>query len=295
MLSSLDIDHLAQVGLDAALASAEYISSQTGQKHTTFLKPGVQSLATQLVTEIDLKSQQIIIKKLAKSIRFYDLGMISEELQDDKSRFEKEYFWCIDPLDGTLPFTEQRHGYAVSIALLDKLGEPMIGIVIDPHHKKQYLAIKGNGCFINEKPYQGDKVNNDQLICHFDRSFVQSLDYNSTMIQLHQLKEKFGLNAVKVHTGAGAVMNALGLLGASYGCYIKLSKPTIRGGCIWDFAASSLIFRELGLFVSDSFGRPLMLNKKDSLYMNEEGILFATDSNLGKELIQLAKVLREPS
>jgi fructose-1,6-bisphosphatase/inositol monophosphatase family enzyme len=290
-LSKLDIEHLAQVGLDAALSSGEYIASQIGQVHDTTFKSGVQSLATQVVTAVDVKSQEIILEKLAESIIKYDLGLLSEEMPDDQSRFEKEYFWSIDPLDGTLPFTEQRQGYAVSIALLNKLGAPIIGIVVDPYLKKHFVAIKGAGCFVNGKPYQVDPDKRDQLICHFDRSFVSSVDYDSTVSQLHQIREKLGLSDLKIKTGAGAVMNALGLLDSAYGCYVKLPKPTKGGGCLWDFSATSLIFEELGLHISDSFGQPLALNRTDSFYMNKEGVLFASNITLGKELILLAEIV----
>lgn len=292
-LSDIDIDHLAQVGLETALAAADFIASQSDQRHATTLKSGVESLATQVVTAIDIKSQEIILDKLEESMSAYDLGLLSEELEDDQSRFTKDYFWCIDPLDGTLPFTEQRHGYALSIALVNKAGESLIGIVADPYYKRHYVAIKGRGCKMNGKAFQIDSINDHNLVCHFDRSFIQSTNYQSTMAQLGQIKEKFALTDLQVITGAGAVMNALDLLDARHGCYIKLPKPTKGGGCIWDFAATSLIFKELGVYVSDSFGNPLGLNKSDSLYMNKEGVLFATDMMLGKELIVLADTIRE--
>jgi 3'-phosphoadenosine 5'-phosphosulfate (PAPS) 3'-phosphatase len=292
-LSKSDIEQLAQEGLEAALAAAEYISSQSTQSHETRLKSGIESLATQVVTAVDLKSQEIILSKLSASIIKYDLGLISEELIDDQSRCEKDYFWSIDPLDGTLPFTEQRHGYAVSIALLNKLGQPIIGIVVDPDQSKHYVSIKGAGCSINGNSNQVPQTHKNQLVCHFDRSFLESADYDATISQLHQIKEELGLKDLQIQTGAGAVMNALDLLDSSYGCYVKLPKPNLGGGCIWDFAATSLIFEELGFYVSDSSGKPLALNKSNSLYMNKEGVLFATDIALGKALIFLADTVRK--
>jgi len=288
-LSARDIEHLAQVGLEAAFAAANFIALQSDQRHTTTLKTGVESLATQVVTAIDIKSQEIILNLLEDSISTYDLGLISEELEDDQSRFTKDHFWCIDPLDGTLPFTEQRHGYAVSIALVNRTGESLIGIVVDPYHKKDYIAIKGRGCKVDGKSFQIDPVINNKLVCHFDRSFVQSASYQSTLTQLEKIKEQLYLSELQTVTGSGAVMNALSLLDNRFGCYVKLSKSKIGGGCIWDFAATSLIFEELGLYVSDSFGKPLKLNKKDSVYMNKEGVLFSSNSALFKELINLAK------
>ena len=52
----------------------------------------------------------------------YDFGILTEETPDNGSRLVKDYFWCVDPLDGTLPFTEGTPGYSVSIALVSKSG-----------------------------------------------------------------------------------------------------------------------------------------------------------------------------
>jgi fructose-1,6-bisphosphatase/inositol monophosphatase family enzyme len=63
-------------------------------------------------------AQAAVLEVLAPTFKAYDLGLLTEELADDGSRFEKDYFWSIDPLDGTLPFTQGKPGYAVSIALV---------------------------------------------------------------------------------------------------------------------------------------------------------------------------------
>lgn len=280
---------LADIGLSAARDASDYIRSQANQKHDLDFKSGLQSLSSQVVTEIDLKSQKLILDKLQESMDYYDLGILSEEMQDNGSRFKKSHFWCIDPLDGTLPFTEQQPGYAVTISLINAEGNPIIGIVIDPYHDHQYVAIKGEGCKYDGKDFQLTLNNESALICNFDRSFLQASNYDQTIDQLNQVLLKLGLQNLKIVTGPGSVMNALGLLNAGYGCYLKLPKANLGGGCIWDFAATSLIFNELGMEVSDSFGRRLKLNKKDSLYMNKEGILFATDTKLYNLILQMIR------
>ena len=90
-------------------------------------------------------------------------------------------------------------------------------------------------------------------------------------------------------------MNALQLLDTPAGCYFKLPKPNPGGGCIWDYAATSLIYEELGLHVSDSFGNLLALNRKDSPYMNQHGVIYTTDLALGKELVVLCEKLMNKS
>ena len=51
--------------------------------------------------------------------------VLTEETEDDGGRLRADYFWCVDPLDGTLPFIEGRPGSAVSIALIARDGTPV--------------------------------------------------------------------------------------------------------------------------------------------------------------------------
>ena len=71
--------------------------------------------------------------------------LLSEETNDDGSRFKEDFFWCIDPMDGTLPFINKQPGFSVSIALVAKDGTPNLGIVYDPSTDTLYHAIKGKG------------------------------------------------------------------------------------------------------------------------------------------------------
>jgi len=120
MLENSDLTILTNIAIQAAQKAGERISEQAGKQIAVQYKTGGTSLASQVVTEIDGLSQEIILQTLKPLTDTYDLGLLTEEQADDKSRCEKEFFWCIDPLDGTLPFIEQKHGYAVSIALISK-------------------------------------------------------------------------------------------------------------------------------------------------------------------------------
>jgi 3'-phosphoadenosine 5'-phosphosulfate (PAPS) 3'-phosphatase len=50
----------------------------------------------------------------------------------------KDYFWCIDPLDGTLPFIEGLTGYAVSVALVARNGKPLLSAIFLPETMTSY-------------------------------------------------------------------------------------------------------------------------------------------------------------
>ncbi|MEP2024936.1 MAG: inositol monophosphatase [Reichenbachiella sp.] len=287
------IEYLSELALSAAKMASAYIKSQLSFEHKISLKDNVDSLATQLVTAIDLESQRLILNHLAPSIQQYDLGLLTEETEDDGSRLTKDYFWCIDPLDGTLPFTEQKPGYAVSIALVTRAGHPIIGVVVDPYHNEQWLAVKGQGVRRNGKPFtKKNDESSEALVGYFDLSFLKSERYNETVEALQRLYQSLGLKSLDIRTGYGAVMNALGVASSSSACYVKWPKKAVGGGAIWDFAATQLIFDELGMFATTAEGDDIPLNNKHTTYMNAVGVIYATNKKIHQELIKLYSHLK---
>lgn len=285
-LSSADIDKLLILAKHAAQEASTYIKNKDARMPSTKTKAQGNSLASQIVTEIDFASQRIILDVLKESVELLDIGLLTEELIDDHSRFEKDYFWCIDPLDGTLPFTEGNPGYAVSIALLNHAGNPIIGVVADPTRESIYSAVKGQGVVKNE---QEISINNHQdvLHCFFDRSFHQSSNFEKTEKWLGMLIKKLGLKDYQIHVGQGAVMSAIGVVESINACYFKYPKKELGGGSIWDFAATSLIVEEAGMQVSDAYGNQLDLNSKNTTFMNSTGVVFSSNKHIHQEILRL--------
>ncbi|MEE9337306.1 MAG: inositol monophosphatase family protein, partial [Methylococcaceae bacterium] len=117
-LSSTNLFLLSQCAISAAYQAGQIISSFSGQSVTVNKKQGGDTLASQVVTEVDHLSQEIILQTLLPTCDIFDLALLSEEIPDNRERLEKDFFWCIDPLDGTLPFIQSTPGYSVSIALV---------------------------------------------------------------------------------------------------------------------------------------------------------------------------------
>ena len=242
---------LSEVAIKAAKEGGAFIQSRTGEEVHVERKETGASLASQVVTEVDHAVQEIVLKHVRPTCKPYDLGLLAEEEEDDGSRFEKDYFWCIDPMDGTLPFIENRPGYAISIGLVSNKGEPMMGVVLDPRENILYHAIKGVGAFRNEKPWE---------------------------LSLEKREHE------EIDRG-GAVMNACWVLENGAACFYKKPKKESGGGCVWDYAATACLFEALGAWVSDFNGDPLELNRKEAPHMNHRGVLFATNETIAKQYI----------
>lgn len=286
-LSQKDLKSLCETATIAATEAGVYIQSQLDQSYQTQSKTGGDSLASQVVTEVDIKAQEIILKHLKPSIAQHDLGLLTEEAVDDQSRLEKDHFWCIDPLDGTLPFTERRSGYAVSIALVSKSGDPVIGVIYVPNEKANYAAVKGNGVQLNGKAFNRNAVTRDnKLHWYMDRSFQSESYFETVKTKMNAFVTERQMD-LEIHATYGAVTNAIGVLNSSTGCYFKFPKPRKGGGSIWDYAATRLLFEELELPVFNAAGEKLDLNNPKTTFMNDQGVVYATDSEALTLLLDL--------
>lgn len=280
-LNDHDLLELSELAQTLARKTGELIQDYSQKKFDIFHKKAGDTQASQVVTEVDHACEALILDGLKSSIEKYDLAVLSEEREDDKFRLKKDYFWCIDPMDGTLAFTEAKPGYAVSIALVSKAGEALIGVVFDPLKNTIYSAIKGHGATKNNSEMQLSKPKaKDYLTLPCDRSFMMRPDVEAIRNKLQSWAIKEGYSGIKeIHHG-GAVMNALWVLENPPACYFKLPKPQEGGGSLWDFAATACILNELDIHVCNFSGNALELNRKDSTFMNHRGAIYATDSNM---------------
>lgn len=281
---------LQEIAISAALQAGSLIKGYDRTKLQVNRKEGGKSLASQVVTEVDCMSEEIIKNTLAASMEKFDIALLTEESVDDKSRFEKDYFWCVDPLDGTLPFTEGIAGYSVSIALVKNDGTPVLGVIYDPVKDALYSAVESEGAFINGKKYTIPEHTPDApaYFIH-DRSFV---DYKHYTVLHDFLKGYFKNNEnrhMEIIQQGGAAMNACWVMEHSVATYFKFPKKADGGGSLWDYAASACIFTEAGGVVCNVYGEKLDLNRKDSTFMNHQGAIYATNQTLAQAVIDLYK------
>ena len=270
----MDLSHLTNIAIKAALSAGKTIQKHMNEDVSVEKKLGGTSYASQVVTAVDRECETAILSHLLPTCNKFDIALLSEETKDDGSRFEKDFFWCIDPMDGTLAFINKQPGFSVSIALVARDGTPYIGVVFDPSTDTLYHAIKGNGAFKNGSPWK-IKHTNDHLTYVTDRKLKDTPRAAEIESLLTENVEKLSLNGVKEIAGAGAVLNALRVLENGPACMLKFPKKESGGGSIWDFAATACIYQELGLPATNFKGGRLDLNRKDGTFMNHQGIFYA--------------------
>jgi fructose-1,6-bisphosphatase/inositol monophosphatase family enzyme len=274
----MNLLQLCKIAIKAAISAGQVIQKHLDEEVKVEEKTGGTSYASQVLTAVDIACEKEILSHLLPSCEEFDLAILTEETDDDGSRFEKDFFWCIDPMDGTLAFINGHAGFSVSIALVAKDGTPHIGVVNDPSSNTLYHAIKGKGAFKNNSPWK-IKHSNKHLSYVTDRQLKDTPHATQIESLLAKYVRKLSLNGVQEIAGSGAVLNAMLVLENGPACMLKLPKKEIGGGSIWDFAASACIFQELGLIATNFDGGSLNLNRKDGTFMNQEGVFFANFIN----------------
>ena len=99
------------------------------------------------LTVADQAAHDCIVEGLANS----GLPVLSEEGRSIpfQQRSMWEYFWLVDPLDGTKEFIQGNGEFTVNIALIN--GNDVVGgVVYVPVSGSLYCASKGNGAFLKE-------------------------------------------------------------------------------------------------------------------------------------------------
>jgi len=279
----MDLTALTKQAVQAAREAGGIIRSYQDREIDVLHKEGGHTYASQVVTEVDRKAQDAILKVLESSCEECDLAVLTEESEDGGGRLEKDAFWCIDPMDGTLPFIRKEPGYSVSIALVARDGSPQIGVVFDPVHDVLLQATKGQGVRRNGEAWTMESQG-EELTFTYDRSFEGRPERERVLRELEAYAQSLGLQGLVATQFGGAVINACHALESAPGCHFKFAKPQEGGGSLWDYAATACLFEEAGAVVSDVHGEPLDLNRSDSTFMNHRGAVYATDENLAQRI-----------
>lgn len=238
-----------EVAVRAAKQAGEHILSKWGTGVSFELKGEIN-----LVTEVDKKAEQIILKNLESA--FPDHDIMTEEGQ--AQRKDSEFKWIIDPLDGTTNFAHSYPLFAVSIALEHK-GEIILGVVYDPLREELFTAIQGKGAFLNGKSIHVSAVS------ELGRALLGTgFAYNVRETKENNLRE-FGnmlMHAQGVRRDGVAAIDLCYVACGRYDGFWELNLFP------WDVAAGTLMIREAGGRVSNYSGKKFSVYEKEILATN---------------------------
>lgn len=242
---------MKQTAIKAAKLAGKVIMDNYGKIGKVSFKENKKSL----LTDVDLKSEKIIISTIKK--KFPKHNIISEEAGIENKN--SNYTWFIDPIDGTTNYSQQIPFFCVSIALA-KNNEVILGVVYDPLRNELFVAEKGKGAFLNNKKI---KVSAKGKLGDALAILATPSSSKSSIKSLKKSAEIFP----KVRGLRNLGSAALNL------CFIACSRLDVYLSYYlnsWDVAAGILIVHESGGQVTDLKGKPWNINKKEMLTTNKK-------------------------
>lgn len=243
MLDKINIEDIKNIALEAGDAIMEIYKKDFGIEYKDDKSP---------LTEADLKSNEIICNKLQEL--YPNIPIMSEENKQDsyESRKDREYYWCIDPIDGTKEFIKKNDEFTVNIALIHN-NTPVLGVVYAPAIDEMYSAKQDEGAFLNGQklPLKTNDNPKEKLFVVASKShlseetqeFIDALDAK----EIEQVSRGSSLKLCMVASGEADI-------------YPRLA-PTME----WDTAAADAVVREAGKMTYQFENNEPMLYNKENL------------------------------
>lgn len=258
----VDVQALAQVAEEAALAAGEVLLKHFGRAHIEY--KGV----VDLVTNADKESEATIIGLIRSE--FPGHGILAEE--SGSARTEHDVRWIIDPIDGTTNYAHGLPIFAVSIAA-EVRGRIEVGIIYNPVTKEKYQAVRGRGATFNGAPMGVSKtavLDTSLLLTGFPYSVRE------TKLNFDHF-EHFVLRTQAVRRLGSAAMDMAYVARGGVDGYWETEINA------WDIAAGWLIVEEAGGRVTDLHGRPFQL---------DVGHITATNGHIHDDVLSVVKLGR---
>ena len=242
MKTSFDIEKLIPLVQEAGKA----ILTVYNGEHSHTLKKDLSPL-----TEADKASHRIIVEGLSRIAP--ETPVMSEEgdVIPFSERKNWEYYFLIDPLDGTKEFLEKRPEFTVNIALIYR-NRPIQGVIHLPTEGLTYIASKGEGAFkLNGKRKRLPLMKDADT----EVKMVVSVGIQRSALQ-HVLS---GIPRFEIqHMGSSAKFC---LVAEGSSDFYPRMKPSME----WDTAAGAIIVEEAGGAVYESNGNPILYNRENLL------------------------------
>jgi len=229
------------------------------------------------VTLADQKAEALIEKAL-KDIT-PDVLVVGEEAASSGYRpdlLSHDYFWLVDPLDGTKEFISGSGDYTVNIALIHK-NKPVMGVVYAPVPGDLYAgcgagtAIKYSDDHETEKSIQVRSMPKGGITIVSSKSHGSGAALDAFLSHYHVQKQIKRGSSLKICTIAAGKADMYPRFG-----------PT----CEWDTAAGHAVLASAGGVLTDMAGVDLSYGGADPKFLNPEFVARSGDVPLPHEFIE---------
>jgi myo-inositol-1(or 4)-monophosphatase len=242
------IEQLKTIALEAGkLVRTGYHASKTVQHK------GV----VDLVTEYDVRTEELILKRLAEHFPGYTL--VGEESHSGTYHYEQAIY--IDPIDGTTNFVHGIPHLGISLGVWEE-GRPVMAVVYNPILNELFHAEAGGGACLNGEPIHVSSQTDLQqslIATGFPYAKVdKGIEYHWVIDVLTSLLPH--IRDIR-RLGAAAIDLCYLAQGRVDGFYEIDLKP-------WDVSAGILILQEAGGHVTNQLGEPFDFDHKGIVATN---------------------------
>jgi myo-inositol-1(or 4)-monophosphatase len=186
------------------------------------------------VSAADRRAEEILVESLSKSRPGY--SFLLEEGGEVKGS-DAEYRFIIDPLDGTTNFLHSIPHWNISIGL-ERQGEIIAGLVMDPIKNETFFAEKGLGAYLDKRRLRVS-TRSDLSLAIISGGDGVRLEKDIRQNILEKIKKITGVTSGYRRMGAAA----LDLCYVASGRYEAYFEYHVQP---WDVAAGGLIVKEAG-------------------------------------------------
>ncbi|MGH1338049.1 MAG: 3'(2'),5'-bisphosphate nucleotidase CysQ [Aureispira sp.] len=207
------------------------------------------------LTAADKASNEVICAGLEQLPLSYPIISEENKAVAYETRKNYDYYWLVDPLDGTKEFIKRNGEFTVNIALIHQ-GQAVLGIVYAPVLDEMYYASKGQGAFL-QKDNKTERLQAPSF-----RQTDNGLNVVCSRSHLNEETQKFvdALDAPNLVPKGSSLKFLLLATGAAH-LYPRIA-PTME----WDTAAAQAVLEEAG-------GKILQYGSDQALEYNKENLL----------------------
>jgi myo-inositol-1(or 4)-monophosphatase len=194
-----------------------------------------------LVSYVDKEAENRLVTLLKKLLP--ESGFVTEE-STIKQRSTEEYYWVIDPLDGTTNFIHNLPIYSVSVALM-RHDAVVSGVVYDITRDECFYAWQGSGAWLNGKKIQTSAVNDlshSLIATGFPYYEFEKMDAYIAVVR-DLMRQTQGLRRC-----GSAAIDMVYVAAGRFDSYFEYNINA------WDIAAGAIIVQEAGGIVSNFKG-----------------------------------------
>jgi 3'(2'), 5'-bisphosphate nucleotidase len=200
------------------------------------------------VTEADERAERLIVPALQALAP--EVPVVAEEAMAAGAAPEVgDWFWLVDPLDGTKEFISRNGEFTVNIALVQR-GAPVLGVVLAPALGRLFAGVVGQGAHVEQ---QGQRL------------AIQTRAVPTAGLTVMASRSHGDAAALETFL-AGRKVAALAHAGSSLKlCLVAAGEadlyPRLGRTMEWDIAAGHAVLAAAGGRVTDLQGAPLRYGK----------------------------------